>query len=75
MDVLRHEDKRVELIAAFAAVSVKRCEKHTNIGLNNEQSASLPGREGYKIGPGRGDESSRLQKQTSAAGSRDLCLG
>jgi hypothetical protein len=67
MDVFGHEDEGVELIAAFSAVSIQSLQKKANVVLDHEQSSALPCREGHEIGSGRGDESSRLQEQTSAA--------
>ena len=59
MDVFRHEDEGMNLKPAFAAISVKSFQKEANMVLDNEQSATLPGRESNEIGSGRGDEMSR----------------
>ena len=67
VDVFAHEDEGVKLIAAFAAISVESYEEKTNVVLDNEQSSALPCGESYEVGSGWGDESSRLQEQTSAA--------
>ena len=63
MNVLGHKDKRMEFIAALAAITIERFQEQTDVGLDNEQSSSLPCREGYEIGSGRGEESSRLQSK------------
>jgi hypothetical protein len=75
MDMLRHENEGVQLIAVFSAISVHGFEEEASIVLDDEESTALPSRESYKVSSGRGYESSRLQKLTSAAGSRAVCLG
>ena len=72
--MLRHDDKGVECEPALAAISVESFQEQADVGFDDKQSSALPGRESHEIGSGPRDESSRLQKQTSAAGSRDLCL-
>jgi hypothetical protein len=67
VNMFRHHDKGVELQAAFAAVAIDGLQEETNIGLYHEEPSTLPRRKRHKIGSGRGDESSRLQGQTSAA--------
>lgn len=62
-----HYDEGINLKSAFAAVPIQRLEKKTDVVLDHKQSASLPGRESYEISSGRGDDSSRLQEQPSAA--------
>jgi len=57
----------VQLEAAFAAVSVQSLQEQTRVVLDNEEPSTLRRREGDEIGSGRGDKSSRLQGQTSAA--------
>jgi len=70
MHMLGHQDKRVQLVPALAAMPVEDLQERSNVGFHNEQPAALPHRERHEIRSGRGDESSGLQKQTSAAGSR-----
>jgi len=53
---------------------VKSFQEEADIVLDSEESSALPRREDDEVGSGRRDESSRLQEQTSAAESRDLCL-
>lgn len=67
MNVLRHDYKGVDLISPLTAILIQGFEEQTHIVLDDEESAALPRRECYEIGSGRGDESSRLQEQTSAA--------
>jgi len=67
MDMLRHNDERMEVKSAFAAVAIHGLQKESNVIVDYEQAASLPGLERYEISSGRRDESSRLQEQTSAA--------
>jgi hypothetical protein len=67
VNMLRHQDEGVQLITAFAAISVKSLQEKADIVFDNKESPTLPGRESYEIGSGRGDESSKLQEQTSAA--------
>lgn len=75
MDMLRHDDESIKVKSAFAAVSIDRFEEDSDVILDHEKAPSLPCREGYKVGSGRRDQSSRLQVQTSAAEGRYLCLG
>ncbi len=75
MNVLGHEDERMQSIAAFAAISVESLQEEANIVLDNEKFSTLPRRESDEVGSGRGDESSRLHEQTSAAKRRVFCLG
>jgi len=65
--VLGHEDEGMDLVAAFAAISVESLQEKADIVLDYEQTATLPSGEGNEISSRRGDESSRLQEQTSAA--------
>ncbi len=74
MNMFRHENEGMEFVAAVPAISVESFQKQSDIGFDNKEPSTLPGRERYEVGSGRGDESSRLQEQTSAAGSRDLLL-
>ena len=65
--MLWHNDEGVHLKPAFAAVSINGLQEESDVILDDEQSSSLPGFESYEIGSGWGDESCRLQEQTSAA--------
>jgi hypothetical protein len=67
MNVFGHNDEGVKLISAFAAMAIHSLQEKANIVFDNEESTSLPGRECNEESSGRGDESSRLQEQTSAA--------
>ena len=67
MNVFGHDDECVDLKAAFAPVAIHRFQEETHVILDHEEAAPLPSVEGYEVGAGRGDESSRLQEQTSAA--------
>jgi hypothetical protein len=75
MYVLGHDDERVQFIPALATVSVKSLQEQADVRLYDERWSSLPRRERHEVGSRRGDQSSRLQKQTSAAESRVFCLG
>ena len=70
MNMFRHKDKCVQFIAAFATIPIYRLQEEASVRLDNKQSPALPGRERHKVSSRRGDESSRLQRETSAAGSR-----
>ena len=63
MNVFGHEDEGVELIASFSAVPIQSLQEQSSVGFDNEQSTTLPRRERHEVGPGRGDESSRLQSK------------
>ena len=65
--MLRHYDERMHLKPAFTAVPIKSLQEETDIVLENEQAATVPCRERNEISSWWGDESSRLQEQTSAA--------
>lgn len=70
MNVFGHDDKRVQAVAAFATIPIKRFQEHPHIDFDREQFSAVESREGYEVSPRRGEESSGLQEQTSAAGSR-----
>src|SRR2546423_12576759 len=70
MDVLGHQNERMQFIPAFAPVPIKRRQEEGSVRFNNEQSPPLPRRKRHEISSGRGEKPSRLQEQTSAAGSR-----
>ena len=67
MHMFGHEDKGVNLKSTFAAIAVERLKEEADIVLDHEESSSLPSRESYEVGSGRGKEASRLQERTSAA--------
>jgi len=70
MDVFRHKDKRMQRVAAFTTMPVKRLQEKAEIQFDDKQRSAVVGRKGYEICSGWGDESSRLQGETSAAESR-----
>ncbi len=70
MNVFRHKDKSVQFVAAFTTMSIQGVQKETCVQFDNEQLSASVGRERCEISSRRGDESSRLQGETSAAGSR-----
>jgi hypothetical protein len=67
MDVLGHNDERVEFEPAFTPVSIKSLKEDTDVVLDHEQPSTLPRGKSDEVGSGRRNESSRFQKQTSAA--------
>jgi hypothetical protein len=67
MNMLRHQNEGVQLIASSATVAVHCFEKESGVAFDHKKSPALPGRKGYEISSGWGDESSRPQEQTSAA--------
>ena len=74
MNMLGHNDKRVQSVTAFATVPVNRLQKKAHVSFDGKQFPASVRRECYEISSGRGDESSRLQGETSAAGSRASSL-
>jgi hypothetical protein len=70
MHVLGHRDERMQLVSSLAAIAIERLQEEPHIQFDNEQFPAIPGRKGYEVSPRRGKESSRLQSETSAAGSR-----
>ena len=59
--------RSMKLEAAFSAISVESYQEEAAIVFDNEKSSALPSREGNEVSSGRGDQSSRLQGQTSTA--------
>jgi len=55
MNVLRHDDKCMQLIAAFAAIAIDRLQKEANVVLDEEKPSTLPSRKRDEIRPRRGD--------------------
>jgi len=70
MNVFGHDDECVQFVAAFATIPIERLQQETYINFDREQFSAVESRERYEISSRRGDESSRLQKRTSAAESR-----
>src|SRR5229473_7623034 len=70
MNMFRHHDESMQAVTAFAAIPIKSFQKEPYIDFDCEQFSAIVRREGYEISSRRGDESSRLQGETSAAGSR-----
>jgi hypothetical protein len=70
MNMLGHDDKRVQFVPAFATMPIECLQEETDVNFDAKQFASIEGRERHEIGSRRGEEPSRLQKQTSAAESR-----
>ncbi len=70
VNVFGHDHERVQFVTALAAVPINRLQEKSNVIFDDEQFSAIVRREGYEISSRRGDESSRLQGETSAAGSR-----
>jgi len=70
MNMLRHDDESVQVVAAFAAMPVKCLQEKAYVSFDDKQFPAMVGREGHEISSRRGEEPSRLQKRTSAAESR-----
>ena len=70
MNVFRHKDKSVQFVATFTTVSIQGLQKETCVEFDDEQLSAAVRREGHEISSRRGDESSGLQGETSAAESR-----
>jgi hypothetical protein len=71
MHVFGHENEGMQLEAPFTAIPIKGMKEDSHVFLNDEQFSAMVRGEGYKICSVWGDESSRLQGETSAAGSRE----
>jgi hypothetical protein len=67
-----HEDEGVDLKSPFAAMSEEGLKEEADIVFDDEESTTLPSREGDEKSSGRRDESSRLQERTSATESRAI---
>src|SRR5271155_3338001 len=48
MNVLGHQHKRMQLISTVAAMPIERFQKHPDVRFDNEQSTTIPRREGYE---------------------------
>ena len=70
MSMFRHDNKRVQFITPFATIPIERFQEDPYIYLDRQQFSAMKRRESDEISSRRGDESSRLQKQISAAESR-----
>jgi hypothetical protein len=70
MNMLGHDDECMQFEAVFSAIAVERLQKKAHVSFDDEQFPAMVRRERHEVGSRRGDESSRLQKRTSAAGSR-----
>ena len=70
MNVFGHHDESVQCESSFAPISVDRLQEEPHVSFDNEQFPPVRCREGHEISSRRRDESSRLQGETSAAGSR-----
>lgn len=49
MHMLWHENERMQLIAAFPAVSIKSFQEKASVVVDYEQTSALPGGEGYEV--------------------------
>jgi hypothetical protein len=67
MNVLGHDDECVQSITALPAMAVESLKEEAHVVLNREQFSAMMSGESYKIRSRWGEESSRLQKRTSAA--------
>ena len=67
MNVLRHDDERVQFVAPFATIAIDRLQQEPDVRFDCKQFAAVESRESHEIGSGRGDESSRLQEIPSAS--------
>jgi hypothetical protein len=70
VNVFGHNDECVQFVAALSAIAVERLQKKADINFDDEQFPAMVRRERHEVSSRRGYESSRLQEQTSAAGSR-----
>ena len=70
MNVLRHEYESMQFVATFATMPVKSFQEHARVVFDSKQLTAMVSREGHEINSRRGDESSRLHSETSAAKSR-----
>jgi hypothetical protein len=70
MRMVGHDNKHMQLVSPIAAMPIERLQEKLHVRFDHKQPAAIPSREGYEVSSGRGNESSRLQGQTSAAESR-----
>jgi hypothetical protein len=70
MNVFRHNDERVQFVPAFATIPINSLQENPDVHFDNKQFTSIESRERHEISSRRGEEPSRLQRQTSAAESR-----
>ncbi len=50
MNVIRHDDKRMQFVVALAAVLLQRIQKQFSICRNLKQTAAIEGCAGHKVG-------------------------
>jgi hypothetical protein len=70
MDMFGHDNESVQAVTAFVTIPIKRFQEDPHIDFDGEQFSAVESRERHEVSPRRREESSRLQEQTSAAGSR-----
>src|ERR1700693_1655664 len=70
MNMFRHYDESLQGVAAVATIAVKSFQEDAHIDFDDKQFTPVESREGDEVSSGWRKESSRLQEQTSAAGSR-----
>jgi len=70
MRVFGHDYENVQFESALAAIPINGLQKETHVSFDSKQFPSMIRRELYEVSSRRGDESSRLQGETSAAGGR-----
>jgi len=70
MNMLGHNDESVQGVSSLATIAIDRLQKKPDVPFDCKQLSAVESREGYEVSSGRGDESSRFQGETSAAGSR-----
>jgi hypothetical protein len=70
MSVFGHDYRSVQFESAPAAIPINGLQKETHVSFDYKQFPSMMRRELCEVSSRRGDESSRLQSETSAAGSR-----
>ncbi len=70
MNMFGHNDESVQAVAPFATIAINRLQKKPDVRFDSKQFAAVESGESHEVSSRRGDESSRLQGETSAAESR-----
>ena len=70
MNMVGHDGECVQIEAALPPIAVERLQKKTHVSFDDEQFPAMVCRERHEVRSRRGDDSSRLQGETSAAKSR-----
>jgi|GEM_PF-5385223 len=67
MNMFGHDDESVQGIAPFATMPIECFQEETHVDFDLEQLSGVKSTKSHEVSSGRGEESSRLQSEPSAA--------